>query len=294
MIEKTGGRNFMPLTDWERGVLKELREWEKKLLGNEANDFQVTYENYLERAFYLLPKKIQASFFSVIDTWLFHIHSIIHGSQMQIESRDRILSAGRMLNHRLEKITDLKTLKLDQLQYIADQQIAKHRFYSLTQGGLSGIGNAVFVGTDIPAMVIINLRAVQQISMIYGFELNTPYEMMTSLKVFHTAILPPKHQKEAWMVLVNELKNDHYFFYEGNENIADISMLEPIVQQILKTLVIQLFRKKLIQGIPLVGMAIGARANYQFTRKVTDFAHKYYQLRFLTHKEVGNNEYSRT
>ena len=44
---------------------------------------------------------------------------------------------------------------------------------------------------------------------------------------------------------------------------------------------IVLFKKKLIQGIPFISMAIGAGANYQLTRKVTDFAHKYYQMRYF-------------
>jgi hypothetical protein len=57
------------------------------------------------------------------------------------------------------------------------------------------------------------------------------------------------------------------------------------VQQLLKALVITLFRKKMISGVPLVSMAIGAVANYQVTRKVTHLAHKYYQLRYLKAKE---------
>ena len=31
-------------------------------------------------------------------------------------------------------------------------------------------------------------------------------------------------------------------------------------------------------------MAIGAGTNYQLTRKVTEFAHNYYQLRYLNQK----------
>ncbi len=58
-------------------------------------------------------------------------------------------------------------------------------------------------------------------------------------------------------------------------------------------MVIALFRKKLIQGIPLVSMAIGAGANYQLTRKVTEVAHKYYQLRYLKEKEEYPDEYER-
>lgn len=72
---------------------------------------------------------------------------------------------------------------------------------------------------------------------------------------------------------------------KGNDAITDVMWIEQPVQQILKAMVIALFRKKLIQGIPLVGMAIGSGINYQLTRKVTELAQKYYQLRYLKEKE---------
>jgi len=276
----------MPLTDRELKIYNEIRLWEKNLLNYEANDFQLTYEKYLERSFSLLPEKVQQQFFSVIDTWLFHLLGIIQGSQLQIDAKERILSSGRIFSNDIIEISDLKQLDIDQLQYIAEQQIARHRFYSFAQGGLAGTGGTLLLGTDIPAMAVINLRVVQLIAMTYGFEVNTPYEMMTSLKVFHTATLPPRVQKEGWTSLMDDLEgNDEHYFYEGNEKITDITWLEQPVQQLLKALVITLFRKKVIQGIPLVSMAIGAGANYQLTRKVTDLAHKYYQLRYLKEKE---------
>jgi flagellar biosynthesis chaperone FliJ len=276
----------MPLTDREENVLNGIRLWEKNLLNYEANDFQLTYEKYLERSFSLLPKQVQKQFFSVIDSWLFHLHSIIQGSQLQMDAKERILSSGRIFRKDLEKINDLKQLDIDQLQYIAEQQIARHRLYSFTQGGLAGTGGTLLLGTDIPAMAVINLRVVQLIAMTYGFEINTPFEMMTSLKVFHTATLPPRIQKEGWASLMVELEGrGEYYFYEGNEDITDITWLEQPVQQIFKAMVITLFRRKTIQGIPLVSMAIGASVNYQLTRKVTDIAHNYYQLRYLKEKE---------
>ncbi|CAH2716075.1 hypothetical protein BACCIP111895_03259 [Neobacillus rhizosphaerae] len=276
----------MPLTNRETKALHGIRDWERNLLNYEANDFQLTYEKYLERSFSLLPNKVQRQFFSVIDSWLFHLHSLIQGSQLQMDAKERILASGRIFKQDLEKIVELKQLDIDQLQYIAQQQIARHRLYSFAQGGLAGTGEMLLLGTDIPAMAVINLRVVQLIAMTYGFEVNTPHEMMTSLKVFHTATLPPRIQKAGWASLMDELEsNDYYYFYEGNEEIMDITWLEQPVQQLLKAMVIALFRKKVIQGLPLVSMAIGAGANYQLTRKVTDFAHKYYQLRYLKEKE---------
>ncbi|MCM2531417.1 EcsC family protein [Neobacillus pocheonensis] len=281
----------MPLSERESKVLNEIRDWEKNLVSYEANDFQLTYEKYLDRSFALLPEKIQKQFFSLIDSWLFHLHGIIQGSQLQMDAKERILTAGRIFKKDIEKIDDLKHLGIDQLQYIAQQQIARHRFYSFAQGGLAGTGSTLLLGSDIPAMAVINLRVVQLIAMTYGFEVNSPFEMMTSLKVFHTATLPPRIQKEGWASLKNEMdgEGDHYF-YEGKEEITDITWLEQPIQQILKAMVIILFRKRVIQGIPLVSLAIGAGANYQLTRKVTELANKYYQLRYFKEKEDFINE----
>ncbi|MFZ7945755.1 MULTISPECIES: EcsC family protein [Bacillaceae] len=276
----------MPLTSRETSVLNEIRLWEESLLNYEANDFQLTYEKYLERSFLLLPENVQRQFFSLIDTWLFHLHGFIQGSQLQMDAKERILSSGRVFLKNIEEVADLKQLDIEQLQYIAEQQIARHRFYSFAQGGLAGTGGALLLSTDIPAMAVINLRVVQLIAMTYGFEVNTPYEMMTSLKVFHTATLPPRIRREGWTSLMEDLDgNDGHYFYQGKDEITDITWLEQPVQQLLKAMVIALFRKKVIQGIPLVSMAIGAGANYQLTRKVTDLAHKYYQLRYLKEKE---------
>jgi hypothetical protein len=277
----------MPLTDREAKVLKEIRDWERNIQEFVPNDFQLTYEKYLQQSFSLLPEKIQRQFFSVIDSWLFHLHSIIQGSQLQMDAKERILSSGRIFQKDLAKIEDLKKLSIEQLQYIAEQQIARHRLYSFAQGGLAGTGGPLLLGTDIPAIAVINLRVVQLIAMTYGVEVNTPFEMMTSLKVFHTATLPPRLQSEGWNALMAELDGqEDFYFYEGNEEITDITWLEQPVQQLVKALVITLLRKKMIQGIPLVSIAIGAGANYQLTRKVTELAHKYYQLRYLREKEV--------
>lgn len=275
----------MPLTDREMLVDNQIREWELNLADYEANDFQLAYEKYLEKSFLLLPEYIQKQFFSVIDGWLFYLNSIIQGSQLQMDAKERILTSGRAFKHDVERIEDLKKLEIDQLKYIAEQQITRHRFYSFAQGGMAGTGGTLMLGTDIPTIAVINLRVVQLIAMTYGYEVNTPFEMMTSLKVFHTGTLPPRLQKDSWALLMEELNQEGEYFYEGKEEITDITWLDQPIKQLLKAVVISVFRKKVIQGIPLVSMAIGAGANYQLTRKVTNIAHNYYQHRYLREKE---------
>lgn len=275
----------MPLTDREKKVLDELSQWESNLYGYEPNDFELAYDRYLDRSFSMLPEEVQERFFTLFDSGLFHLHSLIQGSQLQMDAKERILASGRVFQPDLETIQDLKELPIEQLEFIAGQQIARHRIYSLVQGGLSGSGGNLVLGSDMPAMAVINLRIVQLIAMTYGFEVNTPFEMMVALKVFHTATMPSRLQSSGWTELKNDLDQaEDYYFYQGSDDLTDVTWLEQPIKQIFKGMAIMLFRKKHLQGLPVISMAIGAGANYQLTRRVTEFAHKYYQMRYFKEK----------
>jgi hypothetical protein len=285
MIQNYRGMS-MTLQVREQEVLQEIREWEKRMYECEVNDFQRVYDKYVDHYFQLLPEKVKDQIFLNLDNWLFHLHAVIQGSEMQIDAKERIMMSGRIFNEQIDTIEDMKQLSIDQLHYIAGQQISRHRIYSLAQGGISGTGGALLLGADIPGMAVINLRAVQLIAMTYGVETNTPFEMMTALKVFNASIHPLRFQSAGWEDLMNDFSEEtNRYFYEGNEDLANITWVDQLLKQALKGMAIVLFRKKVIQGIPFISMALGAGVNYQFTRKVTDFAHKYYQMRYLIEKE---------
>lgn len=274
------------LRESEQEIVQEIREWEQTLHSYEPNDFVLTYEKYLEQAFLLLPEETQKEFFSMLDTWLFHLNGLIQGSELQHNAKERILSSGRIFNGNINEIVDLKELSIEQLQYIAQQQISRHRLYSFAQGGLSGTGSPLLLGADLPAIAVINLRVIQLIAYTYGNEVNSPFEMMTSLKVFHAATLPTRLQGHGWNQLMHDLQTtDDYYFYDGQDELTDVNWVEQPLQQILKGLMIFLFKNRRLQGIPIFSMVMGAGMNYQLTRKVTDFAHKYYQMRYLLEKE---------
>jgi hypothetical protein len=276
----------MTLSVREQEVLQEIREWEKRMYEYEVNDFQRIYDKYIDQYFQFLPEKVRDQIFLNLDNWMFHLQAFIQGSEMQIDAKERIMMSGRVFQEQIDNIQDMKQLSIDQLQYIAGQHISRHRIYSLAQGGISGTGGALLLGADIPGMAVINLRAVQLIAMTYGVEVNTPYEMMTALKVFHASIHPMRFQSAGWEDLMNDINQENNrYFYEGNEELADITWIDQLLKQALKGMAIVLLRKKMIQGIPFISMALGAGANYQCTRKVTDFAHKYYQMRYLIERE---------
>jgi hypothetical protein len=140
---------------------------------------------------------------------------------------------------------------------------------------------------DVPAVIMLNLRAVQNIANVYGYDVNIPYEMMTSLRVFHAATLPKRMRAAGWSKLINEVQqfdDQFYYLYEKDEELTNETWFEQPLIQILKSMVIILFRKKVIQGLPLVSMAFGAGMNYKLSRQVTEFANHFYQMRYLIEK----------
>lgn len=275
----------MVLTSRELKLYESVKAWEEKLYNYETTDFQVLYDKAIETSFDLLPEETQKEFFTTLDNMFFHLHAIIQGSQFQHDSYERILTSARAFHSEIEEISDLKQLSIDQLNYIAQQQIGRHRLYSAAQGGISGMGGAVLLASDLPAITVINLRLVQLIAMSYGYDVNTPKEMMISLKVFHTGTLPIRLQR----VGLEELRectdrSQQSYFYDGPEEITNISWVEQPIKQIMKYMAITMLRKKKIQGIPVLSMFIGASSNYSLTRRVSEFAHNYYLNRHFQDK----------
>lgn len=273
------------LTSRELKLYKSVQEWEEKLHNYEMTDLEVLYDQAIRSSFELLPEDIQKEFFKSLDTMLFHLHAIIQGTQMQHDASERILTSARTFNSDVAEIEDLKLLSIDQLNYIAQQQISRHRLYSFTQGGISGMGGPVLLASDLPAVTVINLRLVQLIAMSYGYNVNTPREMMISLKVFHAGTLPTRMQRMGLAELNEYTRSSHQsYFYEGPEEITDISWIEQPVKQIMKYIAITMFHKKKAQGIPILSMMIGASSNYSLTRRVSEFAHNYYLSRYFQEK----------
>lgn len=275
----------MRFTAREATVWHDLSIWEENLIKYEPNDLSVLYDKWLEVTFSLLPDHTKEAFFAKLDNWLFHLHATLQSSQLQMDARERILTTARVFNKDIEAVTDLNHLTIDQLNYIADQQIAKHRLYSFTQGGVSGSGGIILLGGDIPAMMIINIRVVQLIAMTYGYEVNTPLEMMLALKAFHAGLMPKRLQGIAWKELIHEMKTkEDDYFYTGNEELTNKNSIEQPLKQVLKSVAIKMFHKKQFQGVPFISMAIGAGVNYQTTRKISEFVQKFYQYRYLYEK----------
>lgn len=275
----------MTWTDREQKVWDEIRLWEIKFADYQATDIELTINKWIDMAFNALDPEIKAQFFQKIDTWLFHLHAIIQNSQLRYDDKERLLTEARLFNNSISTVEDLKSLSIDELTYIASRHIGKHRLVSFVQGGMSGTGG-VFLGVDLPLLAAIQLHSIQWIGTVYGNVTDSPYEMMNALKVFHSATMPKRFRGEEWANLKSEAKKGEFvYFYEGEEELTDETWLRQPMIQIFKVVVLMMMKKKVIKSMPIFSMALGAGLNYRLSREVTDFAHRYYQYRYLIEKQ---------
>lgn len=275
--------------DWtkrDETIWEDLQDWHQSFFEYEATDLENSYDKWVDQSIGLLPETIQVQFFEKVDSLLFHLNSLLRGSQLQSDASERILHAARSINVDIDTLADMRKMPIDQLTFLAEQQIARQRLYSLIQGGMTGSGQALLIGSDFFALLVINLRAVQLTAMSFGHEVQSPSGLLEILKVLNTATMPERMKLFGWGDLIEDLqKEDEQFYYESHERITDQTWIDEPLKQLIKVSLILMFTNKKYSGLPVISLAIGAGVNYQTTRKVTDFALKYYQYKHLLAKK---------
>jgi hypothetical protein len=279
-------------TERDRAYWDRLMDWEQQLISYEGNDIEYSTVSMLDRLMRGIPEDVRSRAFAQVDHVLFSVHSLLQGSQLQTEARERIVTSARIFRDDIETVQDMRKLTIDQLHYISRQQMTRNRFYSAVQGAVTGTGGALPMAADFLAMATVNLRAVQLTALSYGYDVEYPFEMTASLNVFHASMLPDRLKADGWAQLITDVEDGKapFYFYEGTEHMADESWLEEPLRQSVKLAAVMALRNKKVSGIPLLSVAIGAGVNYRLTKKVTEFAESYYQYRYLNEKKERTGE----
>ncbi|OIJ18250.1 hypothetical protein BKP45_11740 [Anaerobacillus alkalidiazotrophicus] len=278
----------MELKGRKKNVWEEIKKWEHLYFDkgetNSLNSFEENFNNIIKS----WRPEVQKKLLQAVDSMIFHTYSIIQDNQFDQKTISKILEQGRVFRSDVENINDMKKLTIDQLRYITNKFLAKQRLVSLTQGGTLGIGGLPLVVLDLPLLLLVNLRSIQLTAMTYGYDLRKPYEVMLALKVFHVSTLPKTLQKQGWNKLLLELDSceDEWIFFDEKTSGESLVCLQQPIKQLTKGLLVLMLKKKTIQGVPILGIAAGASANYFFTKQVSNIAHNFYQKRFLLEEKM--------
>ncbi|WP_062047754.1 EcsC family protein [Bacillus sp. JCM 19034] len=260
----------------------ELERWEQCFFEGNQSELVMLYDVWQENWLSKLNDKRKRQFLVLVESGIVHLHSALLHNRSFEDVVQRIITQARIFKPTLSTAEEMKQLSLEQTNYLAEQAMAKQRLLSLGQGGVTGLGGFVLLAADLPALMAIQLRSLQQLAFIYGYDPRHPMEQMLMLKLLHVATVPKHYQRAEWDKLIEDCQlHQQAIFYEGDDAIFHEGWLQQLTTQLAKGFLIAFMRKKTVQSVPLLGIVIGAGSNYLFTKQVIEVAKHFYTKRRL-------------
>ncbi|MFS0727938.1 EcsC family protein [Paenibacillus sp. 1P07SE] len=267
-------------------MLVEIRSWEK-----DQKD-QWFWEKLGRLPFLLLdkltPRIIQKK-----------ISDILNEIGSYVQSGGRYLISERQTVKRIEKqwlssgdpeAARYRSLSLDEVavhvpvgvmrQVAAD--LSEHRTQLATvQGASTGIGGLFTLAADIPAILGLCLKIIQEIALSYGYDPSRQEERIFAVKCLQFASSDIVGKK----AILDELTR----YGEADMEVAVISQLQGW-REVMAAYRDNFGWKKLFQMIPIAGMVFGAFINRGMLKDTAEAAHMLYRRRRVMERLGGLSE----
>ena len=146
-----------------------------------------------------------------------------------------------------------------------------YRATAAVEGGVTGAGGFWLALADFPALLVIKIKLLFDLSAIYGHEADRFEERLYLLRLFELAFSGADHRAqvfhglEGWDDRAHPQDFEHFDWRRFQQEYRDYIDLA-----------------KLAQMLPLVGAPIGAVVNWRLLEKLGDTAMNGYRMRFLS------------
>ncbi|OWA35930.1 hypothetical protein B9G55_08600 [Saccharibacillus sp. O16] len=156
----------------------------------------------------------------------------------------------------------------------ANRLASESRNLATAQGATTGIGGVFTLAADIPAVLGLSLKVIQEIGLCYGYDANDKAERVFAVKVLQFSS--------------SDIVGKQAVLDELNLKAGEDGKLPPAVTAMSKIQgwreVVTTYRdswgwKKLLQAVPVAGIVFGAFANRQTLDGVAEAAHMLYRKR---------------
>jgi hypothetical protein len=194
------------------------------------------------------------------------------GGKYLINERQMLNTIQTNVNFPIESIQDVSSsIPISNMKQVT-QQIADKRIKAAAiQGASTGFGGVFTLAIDIPALLGLSLKTLQEIAIIYGYDPNDKDERVFIIKClqFTSSDIVGKE------AILRELST--YYRKESPSNEA-ISQLQGW-REVIYTYRDQFGWKKLFQLIPVAGLLFGAFTNRSMIKDIAEVGDMLYRKR---------------
>ncbi len=241
--------------------LKKIEKWEK---GQKGLFF---WEKLLRLPFAALdkvtPKFIHAKIEKLLDEVAKYIDN---GGQYLANTSATLEKASKRLEEKELTLTDIQQLSIQEMDELANAFVETRQKNAQIQGATTGIGGIFTLAIDVPFVLGLTLKTLQEVAVAYGYD-------------------PTKQEERVFMVKCMQFSSSDIVGKQAIlEELAEGKRAQSLSQLQGWREVFTTYRdnwgwKKLFQMIPIAGMIFGAYVNKQAIGDIGEIGTMLYRKR---------------
>ncbi|MCA0926060.1 EcsC family protein [Bacillus stratosphericus] len=260
--------------EWLKAQLKEIEKWEKY-------QQKVWFWEKLSRLpFQMLDKLTPAFIQKKIGVLLDEMGHYIQSGGVYLTSEKGIIHQfqKKCADESIQRIEDIEAAPIEVMDAISDQMGKNRTNLATVQGATTGVGGMFTLAADIPAVLGLSLKTLQDIAVTYGYDPKNKEERVFIIKCLqlNSADVVGKQS------ILKELKSYHASEGKHENMISQIQGWREVVYNYRDSF----GWKKLFQLVPIAGILFGAASNRSQLKGIAETGiMQYRKRRILTRLE---------
>ena len=170
------------------------------------------------------------------------------------------------------KIHSVENLPLQVLDRVADNITESRTKFAAAQGAATGFGGIVTIAADIPMVMGLSLKVLQEMALCYGYDPDEPLERIFIVKCLQFSSADIVGKK----AIIEELAA----YDDPDKPIEVVSQMQGW-REVFNSYSESFGWKKLFQLVPIAGMVFGSVSNKNTIRDVAEAGKMLYKKRLI-------------
>ncbi|KIL16689.1 EcsC family protein [Bacillus safensis] len=260
--------------EWLKAQLKEIEKWEK-------DQQKVWFWEKLSRLpFQMLDKLTPAFIQKKIGVLLDEMGHYIQSGGAYLTSEKGIIHQfqKKCEGESIQRIEDIGKAPIEMMDAISEHMGKNRTNLATVQGATTGVGGMFTLAADIPAVLGLSLKTLQDIAVTYGYDPKNKEERVFIIKCLQLNSADVVGKKS----ILKELKSYHASEGKHENMISQIQGWREVVYNYRDSF----GWKKLFQLVPIAGILFGAVSNRSQLKGITETGMmQYRKRRILTRLE---------
>lgn len=172
-------------------------------------------------------------------------------------------------------LQDVGELPLSILDRVADDVISKRVKFATVQGATTGVGGVFTIAVDIPLILGLSLKVLQELALCYGFDPTEKNERIFIVKCLQFASADVVGKK----AILEELAQ-----FDGEDRESQVFSQLKGWREVVQTYIDSFGMKKLFQLVPVAGIFFGSISNKATIEDVSEAGKMLYKKRRILRK----------